>query len=259
MRHFQDQYQRDGFVALPPVLPPQDIDTLTAALQTWSLQAPPATNDYGILQFNLWQHVPQFQALILDGMLGALAAAVLGVDAVRLFQDNLIWKPPGTTGEVQWHQDYAYWPLSAPEGLTMWLALDDVTDEMGCLRYVPGSHRLGEKQPTNFISPGSPSWRQDLPPLDWSAQEDNAVITPLQRGHILVHHPLSWHMSPGNTTRRHRRAWSLTFITDAVRWDPDHAPHPFNHFQAPTPGTPLHGALFPRFPVRPIDFLSGGH
>lgn len=258
MRHFQEQYQRHGFVALPPVLPPQTIDTLNTALQAWSDQAPPTTNGYGILQFNLWQHIPQFRALILDGTLGALAAAMLEVDSVRLFQDNLIWKPPGTSGQVQWHQDFAYWPLSVPDGLTMWLALDDVTEEMGCLRYLPGSHRRGEKQPTNFISPGSPSWRQDLPSQDWSAKEDAAVCTPLKRGHILVHHPLSVHMSAGNTTQRHRRAWSLTFITEAVRWDPSHAPHPFNHFQAPTPGSLPRGTLFPQFPVRPIDFISGG-
>jgi phytanoyl-CoA hydroxylase len=255
---FQQEYRADGFAALPPLLPDATIDRLVAALIDWSAQAPPATNEYGILQFNLWQQLPAFREVLLQSSLGALAAAILGVESVTLFQDNLIWKPPGTTGRVQWHQDYAYWPLSAPGGLTMWLALDDITADMGCLRYVPGSHEMGEKQPTNFISPGSPSWRQDLPPLDWPAHEHRAVATPLSRGHLLVHHPLSWHMSPGNNTLRHRRAWSLTFITDDVRWAPGHAPHPFNHFRSPTPDTPLVGDLFPRFAAGPIDFLTGG-
>jgi ectoine hydroxylase-related dioxygenase (phytanoyl-CoA dioxygenase family) len=257
VKDFQQQYVQDGFTALPPVLPAQTIDELVAALSDWSAHAPPATREYGILQFNLWQHIPRFRDLILEGDLGALAASILGVESVTLFQDNLIWKPPGTTGQVQWHQDYAYWPLSAPRGLTMWLALDEITADMGCIRYVPGSHELGEKQPTNFISPGSPSWRQDLPPLDWAAHAHRAVVAPLSRGHILVHHPLSWHMSPGNQTDRHRRAWSLTFITDEVRWDPDHAPHPFNHFLAPTPHTPLRGDLFPRLAARRVEFLPG--
>ena len=256
MRDFQRQYQCNGFLALPPVLPDETLNTLIEALDDWALHAPHASNEYGILQFNLWQHIPRFRELILGSDLGTLAAAILGVDRVILFQDNLIWKPPGTTERVQWHQDYAYWPLSAPSGLTMWLALDEITLEMGCLHYLPGSHTLSEKQPTNFISPGSPSWRTDLPPLNWEEREGEAVAAPLPRGHILVHHPLSWHMSPGNQTARHRRAWSLTFITEDVRWDPDHAPHPFNHFQAPTPGTPLKGDLFPRFTARQIEFLS---
>ena len=258
MQNLQRQYQRDGHVVLPPILPMQTIDALVQALQGWVSQAPPATNEYGILQFNLWQQIPLFKQLILEGSLGAVAAAVLGVESVTLFQDNLIWKPPGTTGRVQWHQDYAYWPLSAPSGLTMWLALDDVTEEMGCLHYIPGSHHLGEKQPTTFISPGSPSWRADLPPLEWESAEADAVAVPLSRGHMLLHHPLSWHMSPANLTQRHRRAWSLTFITSDVRWDPDHAPHPFNYFQAPTPGTALTGDLFPRFAARQIEFGIGG-
>ncbi len=258
MEDFQRQYAADGFVALPPILPPSAIDALVEALSAWSQQAPPATNEYGILQFNLHQQLPRFQAVLMESALGALAASLLGVESVTLFQDNLIWKPPGTTGRVQWHQDYAYWPLSAPGGLTMWLALDDVTEEMGCLQYIPGSQAEGEKQPTNFISPGSPSWRQDLPPLDWQAAEHRAVTAPLSQGHLLAHHPLSWHMSPGNTTDRHRRAWSLTFITDEVRWDPDHAPHPFNYFLSPTPGAALEGPLFPRFSSGQVQFLTGG-
>lgn len=258
MEDFQQQYAANGFVALPPVLSDATIDTLVDALTAWSAQAPPATNEYGILQFNLHQQLSCFQDVLSKKALGALAAAVLGVESVTLFQDNLIWKPPGTTGRVQWHQDYAYWPLSAPSGLTMWLALDDVTEEMGCLHYIPGSHAEGEKQPTNFISPGSPSWRQDLPPLEWPTQEHRAVVAPLQRGHLLVHHPLSWHMSPGNTTARHRRAWSLTFITDDVRWDPEHAPHPFNHFQSPVSGSAVEGPLFPRFSGRSTPHPTGG-
>jgi ectoine hydroxylase-related dioxygenase (phytanoyl-CoA dioxygenase family) len=239
----------DGVCTLATV-PTALTEALCQALSRWQHSAPPSHNAYGILQHNIWQQIPEFQEAMRSGPFGEMAAEVLG-ERVVLFQDNLIWKPPGTTDRVQWHQDYAYWPLSAPRGLTMWVALDDVDVDNGCLHYIPGSHTLGERQPTNFVSPGSPSEGSELPPLDWQQREDEARAMPLSAGDVIAHHPLTWHMSPPNLSRRHRRAWSLTWITEDVCWDTTHAPHPFNYFLAPVNGTPLRGDCFPRFSCFP--------
>ena len=52
-------------------------------------------------------------------------------------------KPPGTDSPTPPHQDNYYFSLKPPNVLTIWLALDPVDDENGCLRYVAGSHRDG--------------------------------------------------------------------------------------------------------------------
>jgi ectoine hydroxylase-related dioxygenase (phytanoyl-CoA dioxygenase family) len=43
--------------------------------------------------------------------------------------------------EVPMHQDGAYWPIRPLATCTVWVALDHVTEENGCMRVVPGSHR----------------------------------------------------------------------------------------------------------------------
>ena len=71
-----------------------------------------------------------------------LAAALLG-EAVQAKEPEWFNKPPGTAHPTPPHQDNFYFCLQPPNVLTMWLALDAVDDENGCLRYVAGSHKNG--------------------------------------------------------------------------------------------------------------------
>ena len=59
--------------------------------------------------------------------------------------DQIIYKPPGTSVELLWHQDAGYgWPGQAnARGMTSWLALSPATEAMGSLHFVPGSHKGG--------------------------------------------------------------------------------------------------------------------
>src|SRR5690606_1003387 len=52
-------------------------------------------------------------------------------------------KPPGTEHPTPPHQDNFYFCLRPPNVATLWLALDHVDAENGCLRYVTGSHQRG--------------------------------------------------------------------------------------------------------------------
>ena len=42
------------------------------------------------------------------------------------------------------HHDITYWSVAGEQIVTLWLALDNVTDETGAVEYVKGSHRWGE-------------------------------------------------------------------------------------------------------------------
>ena len=65
----------------------------------------------------------------------------------RLFQDNLLWKPPGAR-PIGLHQDNAYvgW-LTPQEIVSCWMALDDTQAQGGTLELVRGSHRWAHSQP----------------------------------------------------------------------------------------------------------------
>jgi hypothetical protein len=239
------RFARDGFTVLPFELAAGVRDALVRALDD-GLGPDPGRNPYGVLRNNIWTKIPIYRELLMDGGLVSAATALHGAPLV-LFQDNLIWKPPGTEHEVSFHQDYSYWPLSAPAGVTLWLALDDADEDNGCLKYVPGSHLEGERCPTDFVPGTNQPARSELPPLDPTGRPVAAM--PLRAGQLLAHHPLVWHMSPANRTNRDRRAYSLTLLDESVAWNLDHAPHPFAWALQPEDGGPVRGALFPRFPL----------
>ena len=43
----------------------------------------------------------------------------------------------------EFHQDYTYWQCVTPDLITIWIPLDDVTIDNGCLQYIPKSHKSG--------------------------------------------------------------------------------------------------------------------
>src|SRR5947209_18609717 len=45
-------------------------------------------------------------------------------------------------GEVGWHQDFPFFPHTNFDLLACMFLLDDATPDNGCMRVVPGSHRL---------------------------------------------------------------------------------------------------------------------
>lgn len=233
-----------GYVKLPDVLDPADVRALRAAVDGHA-RAAMQPGPYGLIYHNPWREVA-ILAHVLAERLAPLARHLLDVDAVVLFQDIFISKPPGTDA-VQWHQDYSYWPLDRPDGLTMWLALDHADASNGCLHYIPGTHRLGERQPADFyMGTGQPT-RAGLAPLMADERADEAEAVPALAGSVLVHDPLVWHMSPANATQRPRRAWSLSWLSPDVRWQPAHAPHPFEYQLEPRADDPVCGPMFPRF------------
>ena len=51
-------------------------------------------------------------------------------------------KHPAYSSDTGWHQDIRYWSFGRPELVTVWLALGEERERNGCLRVIPGSHRM---------------------------------------------------------------------------------------------------------------------
>ena len=140
-QEFTRQYQRQGYVYLPNVLQTSQIDTLCRELDVWQNLNTDKT-DLGILHNNIWKEIPFFKDIIHQGDLGSIAAHLMKSDTAIFFQDMLVWKEPRNAQRVEWHQDYSYWPLDRPGGITIWIALDDATPENGFMQMVKGSHTI---------------------------------------------------------------------------------------------------------------------
>src|SRR6476659_244734 len=91
---------------------------------------------------NLWRRDERVKEFVFSGKFARLAAALLGVERVRLYHDQALFKEAGG-GTTPWHQDQYYWPLDTDRTITMWMPLVDVSAEMGLMRFVSGSHRFG--------------------------------------------------------------------------------------------------------------------
>ena len=64
-------------------------------------------------------------------------------NAVRIFHEQAIFKEPGDT-KSYWHQDQYFWPLNTNLHIGMWMALTDMTKDMGLMRFVKNSHTMGD-------------------------------------------------------------------------------------------------------------------
>lgn len=94
---------------------------------------------------NCWKSDRLIASIILSETMGEMVSQITGWSSVRIAQDDILWKPPLQAKTiVGFHQDSAYisdqFTHCENNSVTVWMALDDVTAEMGCLEYAPGSH-----------------------------------------------------------------------------------------------------------------------
>lgn len=89
---------------------------------------------------NIHRRSAALQRLVRSPAIAGLAAAALGVEAVRLYQTVAFLKHPGDV-ESSWHQDQAAAPFATVHFVTVWMALDDITPEMAPLAFATASHR----------------------------------------------------------------------------------------------------------------------
>ncbi len=141
------ELERDGHVTVRDLLAPEEVarvrDIVNAALPTaFKVELPPGNETYQAAfdqYMNLWQSDPAVREVTLHPELARTAAALLGVDAVRVYHDQALFKVAGG-GHTPWHQDQWYWPLDTDRTITMWLPLHDVEPEMGDLEFAVGTH-----------------------------------------------------------------------------------------------------------------------
>jgi phytanoyl-CoA hydroxylase len=99
------------------------------------------------------------------------------------------------------HQDGFYWCRKPNIACGLWIAMDPVDRENGCLWYARGSQKTG-------ILPHAPSgvlgFSQGL--LDFNPQDHDAVPIELNAGDAVAHSSATIHWTETNRTDRHRRA-----------------------------------------------------
>ena len=124
-------------------------------------------------------------------------------------------KRAGDGALVSWHQDSTYWGLSEPDVVTAWIAFTPSTVESGCMRVVPGSHRLDQlAHRDTFASDNLLSRGQEI---EVEVDEAEAVDLVLRPGQMSLHHVRLIHGSAPNASRHSRIGYAIRYVPTYVR------------------------------------------
>lgn len=197
-----ERFERDGFAILRKVIDPELVAEGDRHVRWLMARYPELRPEH--LHHPLIRDDAFWVRLVSDERLLDIAERFLGPD-LACFTAHYICKPPGDGHAVLWHQDGAYWKLEPMEALTVWLAVDATTPENGCLRMLPGSHRIALEtpevchDPPNMLFSRSPkalveAWLSRVEPVDIC----------LEPGDVSIHHPHLLHGSGPNRSS-HRR------------------------------------------------------
>ena len=224
----QPTFNEFGFVHCPGFFSAEQVVSLRSEVDRFIREAVPRmpaeqvfyekSEDQATLKQlqNLHQHDAFFANLINQGPVRQLAEQLLG-HSVTPHNLQYFNKPPGVGRPTPPHQDGYYFKLSPCLAITLWLALDTVDTENGCVRYVSGSHLDGLRSHGVTGTLGFSQGITDFPTPSDSVRE---IACPSQPGDLLAHHALTVHRADGNrSTHRSRRALGFIYYDDRAQQD----------------------------------------
>jgi len=250
-----EQYRRSGFVNGGPVLDDASVETLQAevlrviddrenqnVLQPVRLANLSSDAERPIWQIvNIWQASPAFQALVCSSKIAEMAAQLTEANELRIWHDQIQYKPKEMGGRLHWHQDSPLWTTLQPKDgqVTAWVALDDAEADNGCMYMVPGSHQWGNKQKALDELPQGGEL-----PEGFEGNPLHFIMCPVKKGHVHFHHSLTWHGSGQNHSARPRRAIAIHLMTDRTTYNAS-GEHIMQPFITVHDGEKLQGDAFP--------------
>ena len=164
---------------------------------------------------NLWKSDEDVKRFVLAKRMAKIAADLMGVDNVRLYHDQALFKEPGG-GPTPWHQDQYYWPIDTNNTITMWMPLVDIDVDMGMLTFASGSYTEGAV--FNFeISDESES------AYDNYVKEHHFPISranTMKAGDATWHRGFTMHHANGNNSNKMREVMTVIYIADGARVAP---------------------------------------
>ena len=101
-------------------------------MDQWTTKAD--TNDSGVFEqrVNLWMTNQVMRDLMLEPELGKMAATLAQEDGMRIWHDQTLIKAPwGMPTAI--HLDNPNWSYTSAGAISLWVALDDVSEKNGCL------------------------------------------------------------------------------------------------------------------------------
>lgn len=228
LQALKESFDKDGYVFIPGFLSKDEVQVLNENVRRFISEGLPTMlanhyfyedrNDPSTLKQmqDLEKYDAWFKTLAMASKYEELAKTLLG-EAVECKTVEYFNKPPKIGKPTPPHQDGHYFMIEPQQALTMWLALEKVDEENGCVKYIKGSHKKGIRPHSRTTTLG---FSQGI--VDFGTEEDkkNEIGFPANPGDLLVHHSLTIHRAGANTTAdRTRKAMGLIYWGKSAKED----------------------------------------
>jgi ectoine hydroxylase-related dioxygenase (phytanoyl-CoA dioxygenase family) len=167
-----------------------------------------------------WDRIKEFKDCIFSSLGAQIVAEATNSKSIQIFHEHIFIKEPGTNKETPWHQDMPYYCVDGNDTGSFWIPLDEV-DKENNLKLILGSHQWSKLiRPTKWSN--NQSWYKenscfmDLPKIE--KFKNDILIPELNLGDAVLFNFKTVHSSTGNNTLKSRRAFSMRFIGDDVRY-----------------------------------------
>jgi len=206
-----DRYRRDGYHFPIDILSEDEAREYRGRLEAYEMRSGgPLKGEF--------RHKPH---LLFTG-LNELVRHPRILDAVEdvLGPNLLCWnssffiKEANDSGFVSWHQDATYWGLSSPDVSTIWLAFTPASELNGCMKFIPGSHKIQVAHRDTFHKDNLLTRGQEIAV---EVDESQAVLAQLKPGQASIHHVLLFHGSAPNRSGDRRIGFAIRYIPTHVR------------------------------------------
>jgi ectoine hydroxylase-related dioxygenase (phytanoyl-CoA dioxygenase family) len=180
-----------------------------------------------------WRRIPEFEQIVNQSPAAELAALAMRSETAQFFHDHVLVKEPHTPKLTPWHADMPYYFVEGEQTVSMWIPMEPV--EESTLRFIAGSHKW-----PNMVKPVS--WADDsdfydetnttdsnvAKRLEWSpvpdpdstqCWSDHTVLEwDMEPGDVVLFHYRTAHATRGNNSKTRRRALSLRWVGDDVKY-----------------------------------------
>jgi len=212
----QQKFATDGYVVVDEVLSPDSFEALKRHFEE-KLNALPEGQRPEDLDVPHFTDPELFRWLFDDGVLN-LVEGILGPD-IALFSSHFFCKPAGDGKRVPWHQDAYFWReqiVPAERAITLWLAIDPSTEENGCVRVIPGTHRAEHLHYSKLEDPSS-VFNEELKQDE--IDESQSVPIVVHPNQASIHSAGLIHGSTQNLSSIRRCGFTMRYISTDVKFN----------------------------------------
>ena len=221
-----DSYRRDGFLIITDFLTDTELASWRNAVdasvgQHIRQKAPNNQKQEGYYKHvflqcvNIWKTSRKIKQIATDSRIGKLATDLAGTSGVHLYHDHALIKEPWAN-PTNFHLDNPYDPYDSRQAIMLWVALDDVTVQNGCMYLLPGTHLKSHFKFTGVLErEGVGGLFEEYP--DWV--EIEPYVAEVKAGDAVFVSGMIAHAAGPNMTPRPRRAYAMLYMPEGATFN----------------------------------------